>query len=126
MASSDNALHGERESGRDDERVPVRRRRPIDGSQPPDHLNARENAPSVTKPPRRSTAQPPKHATTPRRKKTHQTKTDEYYAEENFRSTPTGGRVYTGPLLLVGFSAIMGCFTMSTATRRSRNLSFKW
>lgn len=51
---------------------------------------------------------------------------DEYYAEENFRSTPTGGRVYTGPLLVAGFSSIMGCFVMSSATRRSRNLSFLW
>jgi hypothetical protein len=67
-----------------------------------------------------------KRPSPPNKNKTKQNKTDQYYAEENFRSTPTGGRVYTGPLLLVGFSSILGCFTMSTATRRSRNLSFVW
>ena len=29
-------------------------------------------------------------------------------------------------MLGAGFSAIMACFVMSSATRRSRNLSFRW
>lgn len=43
---------------------------------------------------------------------------DEYYAEEQFSaSSVRAGRVYSGPLLFVGFSIIMGCFCMSTVTK---------
>eukprot|EP00877_Chromochloris_zofingiensis_P000347 jgi/Chrzof1/10312/Cz04g37030.t1 len=54
-------------------------------------------------------------------------KQDEYYAEDHFEGgVKPGGRIYTGPLLLVGASAILGSFLMSSATRKSNNLSFKW
>ena len=56
-----------------------------------------------------------------------QMKHDEYYAEDSFTGhVAKGGRVYTGPGLLVGMSLIMGCFVMSTATKKSPNLGFKW
>lgn len=45
-------------------------------------------------------------------------KQDEYYAEDHFEGgVKPGGRIYTGPLLLVGASAILGSFLMSSATR---------
>ncbi|GBF97425.1 hypothetical protein Rsub_09591 [Raphidocelis subcapitata] len=51
---------------------------------------------------------------------------DEYYAEETFGGHVSGGRVYTGPLLMVGFSIIIGCFCMATLTKKSPNLQFRW
>lgn len=42
---------------------------------------------------------------------------DEYYAEERFHGVTTGARVYTGPLLMVGVSIILGCYGMSMMTK---------
>jgi hypothetical protein len=44
-------------------------------------------------------------------------RSDEYYAEEEFGGHVSGGRIYTGPLLMVGFGVIIGCFCMATMTK---------
>eukprot|EP00775_Hariotina_reticulata_P004888 gene4888-5133_t len=51
---------------------------------------------------------------------------DEYYAEDRFTGLQSTGRVYTGPFLGIGFGSILGCFVMSSITKKSPNLSFRW
>eukprot|EP00878_Enallax_costatus_P004318 GHUV01004549.1.p1 GENE.GHUV01004549.1~~GHUV01004549.1.p1 ORF type:complete len:127 (+),score=5.77 GHUV01004549.1:185-565(+) len=51
---------------------------------------------------------------------------DQYYAEETFSGLQNTGRIYTGPLLGVGVATILASFGMSSITKRSPNLAFRW
>lgn len=43
--------------------------------------------------------------------------TDEYYAEDTFGGGIATSKVYTGPFLAAGFSAILGSFGMASITK---------
>jgi hypothetical protein len=42
---------------------------------------------------------------------------DEYYAEDTFGGGIATSKVYTGPFMAAGFSAILGCFGMASITK---------